>query len=297
MRARGRFFLTFFLLMFTFTTSACQRNPSPDNKGNVLTVSIVPQQYFVQRLAGDHFVVNVMVQPGQSPENYEPSPSQMVAVSKSAAYVLIGAPFENIWIEKIKAANPGMLLFDSSEGITRLPISQHSHNEETSSNAVEDDPHIWTSPTLVKKQAENIFAMLMELDPQNESDYQANLNSFLAEIDQLDHDIHAQLDGLSNRKFMVYHPTWGYFAADYNLEQIAVESSGSEPTAQELAAFIDEAQADHIKLIIIQPEFSRRSAETIAKEINGKVLAISSLEYNWSDNLRLLATTLAETQS
>lgn len=297
MRARGRFFLTFFLLMFTFTTSACQRNPSPDNKGNVLTVSIVPQQYFVQRLAGDHFVVNVMVQPGQSPENYEPSPSQMVAVSKSAAFVLIGAPFENIWIEKIKAANPGMLLFDSSEGITRLPISQHSHNEETSSNAVEDDPHIWTSPTLVKKQAENIFAMLMELDPQNESDYQANLNSFLAEIDQLDHDIHAQLDGLSNRKFMVYHPTWGYFAADYNLEQIAVESSGSEPTAQELAAFIDEAQADHIKLIIIQPEFSRRSAETIAKEINGKVLAISSLEYNWSDNLRLLATTLAETQS
>ncbi len=296
MRVRNRFTLVFLLLVLTLVISACQKDTPPIVDARVLTVSVVPQQYFVNRLAGDHFQVNVMVQPGQSPENYEPSPSQMVAISKSAAYILIGAPFESVWVEKIKSANPEMLLFDSSAGITKLPISHHSHDGESYSSDGEDDPHIWTSPTLVKKQAENISALLVQLDPQNEMEYQVNLKSFLDEIDQLDHDIHAQLDGLTNRKFMVYHPTWGYFAADYNLEQIAVESSGTEPTAQELAGFIEEARADQIKLIIIQPEFSRRSAETIAKEINGKVLAISSLEYQWSDNLRLLATSLAEAQ-
>ena len=86
--------------------TACQTGASEQTSRNLVTVSILPQQYFVERISGDLFKVNVMVQPGQNPENYEPSPQQMRDIGQSLAYIKIGAPFENVWIEKLQDANP-----------------------------------------------------------------------------------------------------------------------------------------------------------------------------------------------
>ncbi len=286
-------------VLLVFLISGCQSNHQIPTEKPVITVSIVPQQFFVERLAGEYFDVNVMVQPGQSPENYEPTPAQMVSISKSAAYILIGAPFENVWIEKVKSANSQLLFFDSSQGIERISIDDHHHDQSSEAQsaspaAQEADPHIWTSPFLVKIQAQNISQFLQELDPTHADEYQGKLASFLAEINQLDEEIQTLLAPVIQRQFMVYHPTWGYFAKQYGFTQIAVETGGLEPSAQELAAIIDEARLDQVKVIIVQPEFSQRSAETIAREIGGSVIAISSLEYDWFATLRLLAATLAE---
>jgi zinc transport system substrate-binding protein len=102
------------------------------------------------------------------------------------------------------------------------------------------------------------------------------------------------LEGAQNPKFMVFHPAWGYFARDFGLEQIAVEVGGQEPSAQELAHLITEAKEEGIQVIFAQPEFSARSAETIASEIGGKVLLISPLAPDWLDNMRRVARTFSE---
>ena len=242
--------------------------------------------------------MNVLVQPGQSPENYEPSPAQMRAVSKSAAYVQIGAPFEIVWIDKVRAINPEMVIFDSSAGIERIAMPDHFHQDEQTNEAdhsdEEMDPHIWTSPKLVKTQVENITKLLIQIDPQNETTYQANLADFLTEIDQLDLELQSEFKDLTNRKFMVYHPAWGYFAQDYGLEQIAIEIGGTEPSAKEMSQIIDLAKTEQVKVIFVQPEFSVRSAETIASEIGGRVIPISNLEYNWLENMRSVGKILAE---
>ncbi len=267
-----------------------------------ITVSILPQEYFVEKIGGARVEVNIMVEPGASPATYEPKPQQMKALSEAKAYVSIGVPFEKAWMEKIKSANPQMLVIDSAQGIERMEMVAHhhhgeaeaEHNHEHDHGAETLDPHIWLSPQLVKLQAENIYQGLVKIDPENEANYQANLAQFLSEIDQLDRQIKQNLTGIENRQFIVFHPAWGYFARDYGLEQVSIEVGGQEPSAAELGEIVKEAQEENIKVIFAQPEFSTKSAETIAQEIGGKVLLITPLAPDWSNNLLQVSQTFAE---
>ena len=256
-------------------------SPAPSSPEGVIkvAVSIVPQEYFVERIGGDKVSVSVMVPPGFSPATYEPKPSQIEELSTTQVYIRIRVPFEDAWVERIAAANENMLIVDQSEGIERIGGT---------------DPHIWLSPGLVKIQAQTICDVLVKIDPANESFYRANLDAFQADLDELDASIREKLSGLESRKFMVFHPAWSYFARDYDLEMIPIQFEGSEPSAAEMAALIRTAQENNIKVIFAQPEFSTQSAETIADEIGGEVLPISVLAPDWMDNLQRVADTFAE---
>ncbi len=243
-----------------------------------VTVSIAPQQYFVERIGGDKVNVSVMVPPGFSPATYEPRPSQIEELGVAQIYIRIRVPFEEAWMERIAAANENMLVVDQSAGIERIGGT---------------NPHIWLSPKLAKIQAQTIYTSLVEVDPSNESFYRANLEAFLADLDELDATIRQTLSGLQSRGFMVFHPAWSYFARDYGLEMIPIEIEGSEPSAAEMAALIGTARENNIRVIFAQPEFSTQSAETIAQEIDGRVLLISPLAPDWLDNLQRVADTFA----
>lgn len=247
-------------------------------------VSILPQKYFVERVGGDRVQVAVMVEPGASPATYEPKPDQMTALSQAQAYFSIGVPFEKAWLERIQAANPALQLVDTTAGIERRPMGANTENL---------DPHVWLSPALVKIQAQAIAATLSALDPSYATAYQSRLDAFAADIDALDAGIRTTLDGVSQRKFMVFHPAWGYFAHDYDLEQIAVEVGGQEPSAAELAALIERAEAEQISVIFAQPEFSTQAAETIAGQIGGEVILIDPLNPDWLGNMQTVADTFA----
>jgi len=286
-----------FLLILSlslFATSGCQRSApestaEPPEGRLTVTVSIVPQTYFVERVGGERVDVNVMVLPGNNPATYEPRPEQLTALSQSAAYLAIGVPFEDAWLEKIAAANDGMLMVDTAAGIERMPMEVgHEHGEGPL------DPHIWLSPELVKVQAQNIANALAKLDPAHGDEYRANLEAFIADIDDLEADIKETLAGADSEKFIVFHPAWGYFARDFGLEMIPIEIGGQEPSAQELAHLIAEAQEEGIRVIFAQPEFSTEDAETIAREIGGEVLLVSPLAEDWLSNLTRVADTFAE---
>lgn len=250
-----------------------------------VTVSILPQKYFVERIAGDHAVVTVMVLPGESPATYEPKPDQLTALSEADVYFRIGVPFENAWMERFAGANSAMLIVDTRDGVNLRSWEGAPDNI---------DPHIWLSPVEVKVQAQTIKDTLAELDPDHAADYQANLDAFLADIEGLEADIRQTLEGVTDRKFIVFHPAWGYFARDYDLEMIPIEVGGMEPSAAELADLIDRAQSEEAKVIFAQPEFSTSDAETIADQIGGEVLLISPLNPDWLNNLRNVAATFAD---
>lgn len=283
---KAKFFLS--LMVLALLISACAPAatqapvaPAADTKLNI-TVSILPQKYFVERVGGEFVNVNVMVQPGNSPATYEPKPEQMTALAQADAYVSIGVPFEKAWLEKIQAANTSMKMVDTTQGIERTVTPNGGF-----------DPHIWVSTSLVKIQSETIYKALAELDPAHAADYKANLDAFHADIDVLDADIRATLENSESKKFIVFHPAWGYFARDYGLQQIPIEVGGQEPSAQELATLIETAQAEGIKVIFVQPEFSQKDAETIAAEIGGEVLPISPLNPDWLGNMKKVAETFA----
>ncbi len=283
--------------------SGCSQRPTTTSTAEKLqiVVSILPQKYFVERVGGEYVSVEVMVEPGASPATYEPKPQQLRMLSKADAYISIGVPFENAWMNRITAANPEVLIVDTTQGIERMPMAAHIHDEEREKSHTDElenpDPHIWLSPQLVKVQAQTIYKALVQLTPEQADIYQANLESFLSDIEALDTELRESLAGLEQQKFMVFHPAWGYFARDYELEMIPIEVGGTEPSAAELAILIAEAKKEKIKVIFAQPEFSTRDAETIAQEIGGEVLLLDPLAPNWLENLRHVSQTLAKVLS
>lgn len=262
-------------------------------------VSILPEETFVKAIGGDKINVALMVKPGNSPHNYEPKPSQMVDISKADLYFAIGVEFENVWLPKFQNLNPKMQVIDLADNITKIQM-QEEHKEEAqeahhSEHAHEgDDPHIWTDPANVKIIAKNIYAALAKKDPKHAEYYKANLDTFLIDIDKTDAQIKQILSGITNeRKFMVFHPSWGYFAKAYGLEQIAIEVEGKAPKPKELIHLLKEAKEEHVKAIFTQPEFSDAVANVIAKELQIPVVKISPLAPNWSENLINIANAIA----
>lgn len=285
-----------------------------------VTVSILPQKYFIEKIAKDKIGVNVMVKPGSSPATYEPKTSQMKMLAKSVAYFSIGVPFEKVWLEKFENANKNMLLVDTSSGIDKIEIKAHVHHEDEGEHHDDEkdekneqhheheehddheghehtglDPHIWLDPVLVKEQAKNIYEALVKIDKENESFYKINYESFLQELDSLDNEIKTILDKYKDKAFMVFHPSWGYFTKRYDLEQISIEIEGKEPKPSQLVELVEEAKKHNIKIVFVAPQFSQKGAKTISTSIKGNVITIDPLALDWDKNLVKVAKEIANT--
>jgi len=257
-------------------------------------VSIAPELTFVKAIGGDKIDVSLMVQVGNSPHTYEPKPSQMTAIAKADLYFAIDVEFEHVWLPKFHSLNEKMQIIDLADGVTKIEMAHGHHAHETHDEHDGKDPHIWTSPANVKVIAQNIYKALSTIDSTNTKYYENNLNRFLTKIDNTDKQIKELLSTLkSSRKFMVFHPSWGYFAKAYNLEQIAVEVEGKSPKPRELVHLIKEAKEEKVSAIITQPEFSDASAKVIANELHIPVVKISPMAKNWSDTLIFMAKTVA----
>lgn len=252
-------------------------------------VSIPPQVYFVEQVGGDLVQVESLLPPGGFPHTYEPTPKQMRQLSKSDMYVRIHVEFEDAWWGKIAAVNPTMHVVDTLAGIELLDASEadadHGHHD--------GDPHVWLSPQLVKQQAATICEGLTQIDPGNAETYLARKIAFARQLDELDQEIRTRLANLSSRTFLVFHPSWSYFAQAYQLEQLSIEIEGKEPSAAEMTQIIKTAKAHNIRVVFVQPQTSRRSAETIARQLGARVELLDPLAQNWLENMRTVAETLA----
>jgi len=264
-------------------------------------VSILPEQTFVKAIGGDKVNVSLMVLTGNSPHTYEPKPSQMKDVAKAELYFSIGVEFENVWLSKFKNLNNTMQVIDLTQNIQMLKMQahtehdEHGHQEHDDHNIHEgNDPHIWTSPDNVKIIVGNIYKALTKVDPANESYYKQNYDKFLSLITETDSKIKNILSTKpKGTKFMVFHPSWGYFAQTYGLKQLPVELEGKSPKPKELIALIKEAREEQISAIFTQPEFSDSIAKVMANELHIKVIKVSPLAPNWSENLINIANAIA----
>lgn len=266
--------------------SSCAKKEEGSGKIAV-AVSILPQAEFVERVGSEKVKVSVMVPPGADPHTYEPTPSQLAALSKAKLFAKVGSgiEFELAWMDKLTATNPDMLVVDCARGIELMEIegedeAEHHHQGK--------DPHIWLSPKNAKIMVENICHGLIQVDPENKGYYLQNKDEYLSELDKLDEEIRNSLARITRRSFIVFHPAWGYFARDYGLKQIPVEIEGKEPSAKDIANLIAEAKKHEIKVIFASPQFNVKGAEVIAKEIKGRVVFVDPLAGDYVANLSLV---------
>lgn len=259
-------------------------------------VSILPQQYFVEQIGGEHVQVRVLVGSGQSPATFEPRPQQIVALTAAQLYYRIGVSFEEVLIRQVRAANPAIQVLDAREGLNlrRMePAEGHVHTSDNDHDAL-PDPHVWLDPQRVIFMMARLRDQLAQLMPRHKPDFERNYRRFVTELKQLDSDIRHRLSGLQAANIMVFHPSWGYFTDRYGLRQIPIEAEGKAPGGRSLARLVDQAREARIRVIFVQPQFSQAQAKVIAQAVGARVLAIDPLALDYSANLRRVADAIAE---
>jgi len=255
----------------------------------VTFVTILPQAYLLQAIAGPHARVEVLVGPGQSAETYEPTPRQMAALDDAAVYFRIGVPCERTLLPKIARLHPDLPIVDVRQGIRLRPWEGddgHGHDE--------GDPHIWLDPALARTQARTIADTLARLDPARAEAYAAGLARLETELTATEVEVARLLSPWRGRSFYVFHPAFAYLGAPFGLRQVAVQRGGREPAARELAALIEQARREGVRAIFIQPQYAPRSARTVAEAIGARLVPLDDLAPDYPANLRRMAAALAQ---
>ncbi|MDH8702709.1 zinc transport system substrate-binding protein [Dysgonomonadaceae bacterium PH5-43] len=283
------------LLLSLTSFTYCVKNSV--EKENIITVTIEPQRYFAEQIADSLYSIQTMVPPSVSPEDYDPSPKQMIGLAKSVAYFQIGyIGFENAWLDKLKKNNKDVLFFNNGEGISYIH-SEHDHSHTGHHHKCSEmgiDPHSWSSPKQAAIIAENMYKAFCDLDSLNAEFYRRNYEQLIQEINELDSLVDGYLTNSSQKNFIIYHPALTYFARDYNLTQYSIEIDGKEPSPEQLKKLIDTAKEKQIKTIFIQEEFDKKNAETIAKETGCTLISINPLSYNWKEEIIKISKALSD---
>nr|WP_245320943.1 zinc ABC transporter substrate-binding protein [Methanofollis sp. W23] len=266
-------------MAFIFIAGCLGEGEKTADEKMLVAVTIPPQAEFVEAVGGDRVDVMVLVGPGESPHTYEPTPGQLARLGEAAMYAKVGSgvEVENAWMEKIAGLNSQMLVVDCSEGV----------------EVVDGDPHIWLSPRNAATMVRNICDGLVAVDPEGKMIYEAHRDQYLNELQDLDAELTAILEGQEGTVVLVYHPAWSYFGQDYGLDIVPIEDEGKEPTPQGLQHLIDQARTENISVVFASPEQSTRSADVVAEEINGSVVLVSPLEKEYLENMRHVAGAFA----
>lgn len=276
-------------ILTLFILSACG-NTTQKSEKPILTVTLEPLRYFTEAIAGDNYEVVSMVSKGSSPESYDPTPQQLVNLSKSQAYFRIGyIGFEQAWMKKLEANCPNMKVYNTSIGIDLIRDKGHWHGDHFHEGGVE--PHVWNSIQNALIIADNIYQALCELDSTHQEDYQKRLDVLKQTIRQTDANVRTLLEN-ADSTFLIYHPALSYFARDHGLKQVSIEEGGKEPSPAQLKALIETCRNENVHTIFVQQEFDQRNAQLIANELGVNIVSINPLSYDWVKEMIRIAEAL-----
>lgn len=283
---------TIIYILLGFTLFSCK--PSQADKSKTLTVTIDPQKYFLSTIVGNHFKVECIIPSGSNPESADFTPSQMMSLNKSLAYFKIGyMEIENTLIDKVSQSNLNLKIVNCSEGI-EVSGEHNCEGDDHDHGHAGGDPHTWSSIKSARIIAGNMYKAVLELDNANASDYTANYNKLLTEINQTDSIVKSYLEKAPSKSFIIYHPALTYFAEEYGLAQYTIEYEGKNPSPSQLKVLIDKAKEEGIKVVFIQREFDVKNAETVAQAIGAKTIPLDLLSYDWSQEMINIAKALAQ---
>jgi zinc transport system substrate-binding protein len=267
---------------------SCNQTGS-NNGGKIITVSIPPFKYFIDAIGGADFRVNVMVPAGANPHIYEPVPDQIANLRKSVAYVSDGyLGFEMTWLDRFYETNRTMKKLSLGKNIDLIKPEGHTDSEHVEGA----DPHYWVSPRCARIMASEIKILLTDLNPEKSEKYVENYTNLIRSIDDIDKKAQELFAPYKGSPFMIFHPTLGYLARDYGLNEIAVENEGKEPTPSSLKELIDIGKSKQIRVIFVQKEYDTKNARAIAAETGAVLKTIDPLSENWAASLQEIINAL-----
>lgn len=264
---------------------ACATQKSGDNEKTIF-VTIAPLQHLAEELTCGDFSVELLVKQGASPETFEPTSSDIARLSDAELVFSTGL----ISFEQSLTHNIGDRVVDLSKGITTLG-GTCSHHHCNHSHGI--DPHIWTSPRELRTMVGNMHRALMSHYPDS-TKYNDAAGRIIARLDSLDSYCQARLGDGTKRAIMIYHPAYTYLAHNYNIEQIAIENEGKEPTAKHLIELVERGRQMGIRTIFHQPQYSASKLRSIADELNAEIVVTDPLSFDIEAEIRRVVDLIAK---
>lgn len=260
-------------------------------------VTIAPDKFFVDKIAGGTVQVELMVPAGASAHTFEPTPKQVLRASQADIWFQIGEGFEPKATKALQAQNPKLATVDLRQGLDLISSQpgdegychccQHAQNSCV-------DPHFWLSARQAKIQAVTITEALSKRYPQHQQLYEEKLKIFTAELDALDKEIIDILKPLQKRIMMVSHPAYAYFCRDYQLKQLSIEFEGRDPTPKQLTKILQTARQYGVSKIFIQAQYSSKGARLIAREIGAEVVTLDPYAEQYYESMLTIARNVAK---
>lgn len=239
--------------------------------------------------------VHILVESGDDPHTFDPAPREMALLSRADVYFRIGVPFEDTLVAKLSRSIGELNVVDMHRGIDRRMVEASEGADGHGPTRIgRPDPHCWLDPRLARAMVINVRDELARLDPQNASVYEHNARRAVSDLAAVDRSLAETLAPLKGRDILVFHPAFGYFTDRYGLRQVAIETEGKSPTSRQLAHVIEQAKRMGAKVIFVQPQFSSRAAEAIAREIDGAVVPMDPLAPDYIGNLQRMAEIIRE---
>jgi zinc transport system substrate-binding protein len=285
--------LSAIIFLSTIILSCTESDHKLPGSRPVIAVSIMPQKYFLEKIAGNRVTAFVLAADGQNPHSYEPTPAQMTLLARARAWVLAGIDFETSIRQKISLRYPSLMIVDGTSGV-RFRHLEKRHDGEQAGRAHESDidRHTWLGREPAKIMAGHIRDMLVSIDPEGKPVYDANYDKFTAEIDRLFNEMKEILKPHAGKKVFVFHPAFGYFLDEFGIEQVAVETGGREPSAKAIASLIARAKKEKPLAIFVQAQFPVNAAETVARSVGAEVVSLDPLAPEWSANIKRMGTSI-----
>lgn len=274
---------------------SCGSRTSSDK--TVLAVSIEPQRQVLEQIAGPGFEVITVLGRGSDPETFDPSTSQRMALDDADIYFATNVlPFE-ITLKKSLGANTSYI---PTTGDTKLIYGNHGHSHEGSHEHHHDDlavdPHYWSSFEGMDNIAAIMYDALTDKYPDRKAEFSSRYAQYTDSVATLRSVIKHTLDSATQRTFAVWHPSLSYFAREFGLEQLPLGVEGKDLSAKAIAEAIDHARADSVRVFFFQPGIDSRQAEVMSRGIGSKLVPVNLLDYNWQDQLKLIADEIARAQ-
>lgn len=278
-----------YLFIYIVLVVSCASNKNQSDE-KVIYVSIAPIKPIVKAIVGDDFKVEILVPAGASPESFEPTPKQFIALNKAQLVLGTGLlDFEQQLLKRIHNQNK---VIDLSRGIVTISGScSHTHHGKHCHHGI--DPHIWCSPKSLSVMARNAHNAIVAAMPDSVQ-YTAAYNLLNERITALDNEVAELANNASLPYFIIYHPALTYLARDYGLEQVAIENDGKEASAKRIAQIISKARIDGIKSVFYQSEFPESSVQIICEDIGANAVEINPLAEDIFTNISNIARLVTE---
>jgi ABC-type Zn uptake system ZnuABC Zn-binding protein ZnuA len=266
-------------LLFPIVVQAVE--PARPGEPIQIVVTIPVLKDFVQQIGGSHVQVMSLLSGLESEHTYSPRPSDIIAVRKARLLVEIGVGLE-VWVSALvkNAGSASLRVITTSKGIALIRDQSRDDGPQASADNTHDgNPHIWLDPENAKVMLRHITEALIKVDPSHASEYRDNQAAYLRQLDQLQKDLAERLKAITDRRILVYHPAWPYFARRFGFRIIdeIVAQAGSEPSAHHLQELISRIRKEGIRVIVSEPQMNQKIPDVLARETGARIVVLSPL--------------------